>query len=127
MLAYSIPLVASFFEATDRAAVLLKHRPEIRTGRLFVRRHRSTDWFLRHAPLPLGFAVVKLPDFNCGQKFILRRNSSFRICRALHDDSRVALKDNASRQILTADVRFGSKADIAECETNVRFAPKSGH
>jgi hypothetical protein len=57
----------------------------------------------------------------------LRRNSSFRICRALHDDSRVALKDNASRQILTADVRFGSKADIAECETNVRFAPKSGH
>jgi hypothetical protein len=67
MLAYSIPLVASFFEATDRAAVLLKHRPEIRTGRLFVRRHRSTDWFLRHAPLPLGFAVVKLPDFNCGQ------------------------------------------------------------
>jgi hypothetical protein len=28
---------------------------------------------------------------------------------------------------LMTDVRFGSKADIAECETNVRFAPKSGH
>ena len=25
------------------------------------------------------------------------------------------------------NVRFGSKADIAECETNVRFTPKSGH
>jgi len=24
-------------------------------------------------------------------------------------------------------VRFGSKADIAECETNVRFTPKSEH
>ena len=24
-------------------------------------------------------------------------------------------------------VRFGSKADIAECETNVRFTPKSRH
>jgi len=26
-----------------------------------------------------------------------------------------------------SNVRFGSKADIAECETNVRFTPKSGH
>ena len=25
------------------------------------------------------------------------------------------------------NVRFGSKADFAECETNVRFAPESGH
>jgi hypothetical protein len=25
------------------------------------------------------------------------------------------------------DVRFGSKADVTECPTNVRFAPKSGH
>ena len=25
------------------------------------------------------------------------------------------------------DVCFGSKADIAECETNVRFTPESGH
>jgi hypothetical protein len=28
---------------------------------------------------------------------------------------------------LAVDVRFGSKADIAECETDVRFTPKSGH
>jgi hypothetical protein len=25
------------------------------------------------------------------------------------------------------DVRFGSKADIARCQADVRFAPKSGH
>src|SRR5262249_32522142 len=29
--------------------------------------------------------------------------------------------------ILAADVRFGSKADIAASPTNVRFTPKSGH
>jgi hypothetical protein len=28
---------------------------------------------------------------------------------------------------LAADVRFGSKADIAASPTNVRFTPKSGH
>src|SRR5215813_12105301 len=33
----------------------------------------------------------------------------------------------ASQQIQPVDVRFGSKADIAERETNVRFTPKSGH
>jgi hypothetical protein len=27
----------------------------------------------------------------------------------------------------TADVRFGSKADIATSPTNVRFTPESGH
>src|SRR5262249_46697921 len=26
-----------------------------------------------------------------------------------------------------SNVRFGSKVDIAQCETNVRFTPKSGH
>jgi hypothetical protein len=29
--------------------------------------------------------------------------------------------------VRTANVRFGSKADIAEWETNVRFTPESGH
>src|SRR5215469_10458478 len=33
----------------------------------------------------------------------------------------------ASRQVLAADVRFGSKADIAECEANVRFTPSNVH
>jgi hypothetical protein len=33
----------------------------------------------------------------------------------------------ASRQIRTADVRFGSKADIAARPSDVRFTPKSGH
>ena len=33
----------------------------------------------------------------------------------------------AQQQFRAADVRFGSKADIAECETNVRFTPNSGH
>jgi hypothetical protein len=28
---------------------------------------------------------------------------------------------------LTADVRFGSKADIASIKRDVRFTPKSGH
>jgi hypothetical protein len=32
----------------------------------------------------------------------------------------------APQQICAADVCFGSKADIAGCETNVRFTPKSG-
>jgi hypothetical protein len=31
----------------------------------------------------------------------------------------------ASRQILAANVRFGSKADIAAAQTNVRFVPKA--
>jgi len=30
-------------------------------------------------------------------------------------------------KINTSDVRFGSKAHIAECETIVRFTPESGH
>jgi hypothetical protein len=30
-------------------------------------------------------------------------------------------------KIRTGDVRFGSKADIARDQLNVRFAPKSGH
>jgi len=29
--------------------------------------------------------------------------------------------------ILAADVRFGSKAEIARCQADVRFTPKSGH
>src|SRR6516164_10696573 len=33
----------------------------------------------------------------------------------------------AQQQSETAHVRFGSKADNAECETNVRFTPNSGH
>src|SRR6516225_7753302 len=33
----------------------------------------------------------------------------------------------AWQQPLGSNVRFGSKADIAQCETNVRFTPKSGH
>ena len=33
----------------------------------------------------------------------------------------------AQQQSWAAHVRFGSKADIAEYETNVRFTPKSGH
>src|SRR5262249_48641614 len=33
----------------------------------------------------------------------------------------------ASRQILAANVRFGSKADIEACLRDVRFTPKSGH
>jgi hypothetical protein len=33
----------------------------------------------------------------------------------------------ASRQILAANVRFGSKADIAMPSRGVRFTPKSGH
>src|SRR6516225_3542409 len=28
---------------------------------------------------------------------------------------------------LFSDVRFGSKADIARCQADVRFTPKSGH
>jgi hypothetical protein len=32
-----------------------------------------------------------------------------------------------SQQIQAADVRFGSKADIAALPINVRFAPESGH
>ena len=34
---------------------------------------------------------------------------------------------SAVRYRKSADVRFGLEADIAECETNVRFTPKSGH
>ena len=30
-------------------------------------------------------------------------------------------------KLALGNVRFGSKADIAERETNVRFTPKSGH
>ena len=33
----------------------------------------------------------------------------------------------ARQQSRAAHVRFGSKADIAECETNVRFTPENGH
>ena len=33
----------------------------------------------------------------------------------------------ASRQNSIIDVRFGSKADIPQCPSNVRFTPKSGH
>jgi hypothetical protein len=33
----------------------------------------------------------------------------------------------ARHHLSAADVRFGSKADMAKCETNVRFTPKSGH
>jgi hypothetical protein len=33
----------------------------------------------------------------------------------------------ASRQIWDTDVRFGSKVDIAGCQADVRFTPKSGH
>ena len=32
-----------------------------------------------------------------------------------------------SQQILTANVRYGSKADIATVSVNVRFTPESGH
>ena len=28
---------------------------------------------------------------------------------------------------MTADVQFGSKADIARCQADVRFTPESGH
>ncbi|HVI65507.1 MAG TPA: hypothetical protein VM910_23435, partial [Bradyrhizobium sp.] len=35
--------------------------------------------------------------------------------------------DCASQQIRVADVRFGSKADISECPSDVRFTPKSRH
>ena len=30
-------------------------------------------------------------------------------------------------ELAPADVRFGSKADIARCQADVRFTPKSGH
>jgi hypothetical protein len=33
----------------------------------------------------------------------------------------------AQQQFLAANVRFGSKADIAGDQLNVRFTPKSGH
>ena len=33
----------------------------------------------------------------------------------------------AARQIWINDVRFGSKADIARCQADVRFTPKSRH
>jgi hypothetical protein len=35
--------------------------------------------------------------------------------------------DCAAQQVLKANVRFGSKADIARCQADVRFTPKSGH
>jgi hypothetical protein len=34
---------------------------------------------------------------------------------------------SASQQILAADVRFGSKADVTLLNFDVRFAPESGH
>ena len=33
----------------------------------------------------------------------------------------------AWQQSLAANVRFGSKVDIARCQADVRFTPKSGH
>jgi hypothetical protein len=35
--------------------------------------------------------------------------------------------DRAAQQVLEANVRFGSKADISECPSDVRFTPKSRH
>src|SRR5215472_7323819 len=37
------------------------------------------------------------------------------------------MRDCASQQIFGANVRFGSKADIAAHSCDVRFTPKSGH
>src|SRR5215469_3155430 len=42
-----------------------------------------------------------------------------------HFSDRQLYRPSHSAQV--ADVRFGSKADIAECKTNVRFTPKSRH
>jgi hypothetical protein len=35
--------------------------------------------------------------------------------------------DRAAQQVLKANVRFGSKADIRACPRHVRFTPESGH
>jgi hypothetical protein len=35
--------------------------------------------------------------------------------------------DLAQQQFCEAHVRFGSKADIEACPSDVRFTPKSGH
>jgi len=34
---------------------------------------------------------------------------------------------NRPQVLIKADVRFGSKADISQCNRHVRFTPESGH
>jgi hypothetical protein len=58
----------------------------------------------------MGF--ISLAENHLSESLV--RCSSESYCTALQQKKRTA-------------VRYGSKADIAECETNVRFTPKSGH
>src|SRR6516165_12320643 len=44
-----------------------------------------------------------------------------------NDEQSYDVRLNAETTTPVTDVRFGSKADIAECETDVRFTSKSGH
>jgi hypothetical protein len=49
-----------------------------------------------------------------------RRSSKEQLARTTQDPRR----RGSCYTIRVTDVRFGSKADIAECETNVRFTPR---
>ena len=37
------------------------------------------------------------------------------------------LHTNRTQMLIRPNVRFGSKADILQCRSDVRFTPKSGH
>jgi hypothetical protein len=48
-------------------------------------------------------------------------------CRATRGGTQEQMRRDIPRWSGMADVRFGSKADILRCESDVRFAPNSGH
>jgi hypothetical protein len=50
-----------------------------------------------------------------------------RLQQGLGTDEIGFLGQAAQQQFSTANVRFGSKADIARDQLNVRFTPESGH
>jgi hypothetical protein len=49
------------------------------------------------------------------------------ITSGIGDERNGVRRPFAQQQFVESDVRFGSKADIARCQIDVRFTPKSGH
>jgi hypothetical protein len=69
----------------------------------------ENDWNVRFVP--------KADILRCGKNVVIR----------FADSGMGFRRQFAEQQSRAADVRFGSKADISACPSNVRFTPKSGH
>src|SRR5215472_3808880 len=68
------------------------------------------------------------PTLRSGRGSQINSNTSHQIpVRVIKAENARAVSMPTPVRFFNLHVRFGSKADIAECETNVRFTPKSRH